>query len=185
MLAIENGQTVQEVDYDDLRKRLAADGQVLEVKGDAGDDRGAGWSLKRFSGTILDDTAAKLVGNWQTSHANTPHFLSGYVHDSNSNKGMSTATFQAKREAGRYEIQIAYPPNSNRASNVPIEIKHADGVAEMTLNQRQKPTVEDAFESLGAYRFDERHPIHVSISNEGTDGYVVVDAIRLLPVTKR
>jgi hypothetical protein len=183
VLAIEKGSSVQDVDYNALQERLSADGQVLAFDGDTGG--GTGWSLTKFPGVILDNTSATLAGNWQSSHANSPHFLAGYLHDSNRDKGVSTATFESRLDAGRYEIQVAYPPNGNRATNVPIEVTHADGVAKLTLNQRQKPSIEAAFESLGVYRFDSEHPLKVLISNRGTDGYVVVDAIRVLPAEQR
>jgi hypothetical protein len=179
VLAIESGSNVQDVNYQDLESRLIADGQVLQFESD--NVGGAGWSPKEFSGTVIDNTSAKLVGNWQSSHANTPHFLSGYVHDSNTRKGESSATFTSDLDAGNYEVQLAYPRNANRASNVPVQITHADGTTSVTVNQRVKPTIDGAFESLGTYRFDGTNPVKVTISNRGTDGYVVVDALRLLP----
>ena len=182
VLAIENGNTVQEVNYEKLKARLTADGQVLQFESSSGS--GAGWSLTKFSGTVVDDTSAKLVGNWQTSHANTPHFLSGYVHDSNGKNGESSATFTSDLDAGTYEVLLAYPPNDNRATNVPVQITHADGTTSVTVNQRKKPAVDGVFESLGTYRFDGKNPAKVMISNQGTDGYVVVDALRLLSAEK-
>lgn len=183
VLAIENGSAVQDVSYDDLQQRLLADGQVLQYAGGGGGN--AGLSPSQFSGTVLDNTSAKLSGNWQTSHANTPHFLSGYLHDSNTDKGQNTASFEVRLGSGTYDVQLAYPPNNNRATNVPIEIVHADGTETVAVNQRQKPTIRDTFVSLGHFRFDEQQPAKIQIRNQGTDGYVIVDAVRFQPIESR
>ncbi|MCS7465738.1 FAD-dependent oxidoreductase [Stieleria sp. ICT_E10.1] len=180
VLAIENGTDVQDVRYEALQDRLVADGQVLEYEGS--DSGGAGLRPGDFSGVVLDNTSAKLDGSWQTSQANGPHFLTGYLHDSNTNKGNSRATFEIKLDAGTYDVQLAYPANKNRATNVPVQVTHADGSDSLTLNQRNKPAIEDAFRSLGRFRFDAAQPARVVIGNQLTDGYVIVDAVRFLPV---
>ena len=180
VLAIDENTSVQDVDYDKLRKRLLADGQVLEAE--AGSYGGAGWGLDKFTGTLIDNRSAQLTGNWQYSQANTPHFLTGYLHDGNANKGDSTAQFRHDvKQAGRYELQLAYPVNNNRATNVPVQIRHANGTTQVTINQRHKPAIEGVFASLGDFPFDAKHPVDVTIGNEGTDGYVIVDALRIVP----
>jgi hypothetical protein len=42
--------------------------------------------------------------------------------------------------------------------------------------------VEKVFVSLGAYRFTIDKPAVVIVSNEGTNGYVIIDAVQLLAV---
>jgi hypothetical protein len=178
VLAIDRDRPVQHVDYDRLRARLLADGQVLEFSGGA--SRRA-WGLDQFSGTLIDNTAAELRGRWQTSQANTPHFVSGYLHDGNSDKGRSQVTYQQAVETGHYELQLAYPPNANRATNVPVEILHAAGTTRLRVHQTQTPAIEGVFHSLGTFRFGPDHPVTVVIGNDDTEGYVVVDVLRLLP----
>ncbi|PAY21575.1 FAD-dependent oxidoreductase [Rhodopirellula sp. SM50] len=180
VLAIENGTTVQDVGYEALKKRLSADGQVLQYEGGGGS--GAALRPSDFSGIVLDNVTAKLDGSWRPSQANHPHFLAGYLHDNNAQKGESTATFEVDLDAGTYEVQIAYPPNNNRATNVPVRITHAAGTESVTLNQRNKPSVKDAFAPLGRYQFGTGGPARVVIGNQATDGYVVVDAVRFVPV---
>ncbi|QEF96976.1 Xanthan lyase precursor [Stieleria maiorica] len=180
VLAIDGGSAVQDVRYEDLKERLEADGQVLQYEGGGGS--GAALRPGDFSGIVLDNVAAKLDGSWQSSQANHPHFLAGYLHDGNANKGQSTATFEVALDAGTYDVQIAYPVNNNRASNVPVQIAHAEGTESVTLNQRSKPAVEDTFASLGRYRFDAGTPARVVITNDATDGYVIIDAVRFVPV---
>ncbi|MCO8125165.1 FAD-dependent oxidoreductase [Stieleria sp. TO1_6] len=179
VMSIEKSIDVQAVDYDSLQQRLEKDGQVLSFE-QSGALQNVLDPLK-FLGTLLDNTVANLSGPWQNSHANQPHFLTGYVHDGNAGNGKCKAVFEKELESGTYEVQIAYPVNSNRATNVPIEIRHADGTSRTVVNQRKKPDVEGIFQSLGSYRFDANQPALVTIRNDGTDGYVVVDVVRFLP----
>ncbi|WP_235034313.1 FAD-dependent oxidoreductase [Roseiconus lacunae] len=180
VMAIEDDLAVQDISYDALKTRLLADGQVLHA---ANETQGARvWFPKDFAGTVLDNSDAKLVGHWQHSAANRPHFLTGYLHDGKSGDGSRSASFSTELSSGKYDVQVAYPPNNNRASNVPVKIQHAGGTTSVSLDQRKTPAIEKAFSSLGVFQFDQRQPAMVTISNEGTNGYVIVDAIRFVPV---
>ena len=178
VMAIDGGVAVQEVDYAALRTRLLADGQVLEFDSPSGN----GLDVKKFSGTIVDDRRADRFGSWTHSTANSPFFQEGYCHDGDAGKGRRSATFTAKLESGEYDVQIAYPPNANRASNVPVTIEHEHGSSTVTINQREKPTIQGAFRSLGRFSFVNNVPAAVTIRNDKTDGYVVIDAIRWVAV---
>ena len=83
-------------------------------------------------------------------------------------------------ESGRYEVRFAYTSSPNRASQVPVTIEHADGMAHATVNEKIAPKLNDHFISLGAFRFTPAKPAVVIISNSGTDGFVSVDAVQLL-----
>jgi GTPase involved in cell partitioning and DNA repair len=43
------------------------------------------------------------------------------------------------------------------------------------------PEIDKAFVLLGVYRFTAEQPAVVVVTTENTDGYVVADAIQLLP----
>lgn len=180
VMAIESGSSVQGVPYEMLNKRLIADGQVLEYVGKTASK--AGMPLNTFSGVLMDDQSAILKGKWTHSHANSPHFLAGYFHDGDARDGMSSATFKLDPEPGRYDVQLGFPANKNRASNVPVVIKHAGGRTTVTINQRKAPAIEKVFLSLGQFEFDQQSEATVTIGNQDTDGYVVVDVVRLQPV---
>ena len=75
-------------------------------------------------------------------------------------------------------MRIAYTANPNRATNVPITIQHADGQATVKLNERQPPDI-DKCSVRRQVQFG-REAI-VTISNAGTDGYVIADAVQLVP----
>jgi hypothetical protein len=82
-------------------------------------------------------------------------------------------------------VFVAYPVNANRAAKVPVTIKHADGETTLTLNQKKTPSVNDLLEPVGAFSFDAGGAGYVEISNKGTDGYVVIDAVQFIEVPQK
>ncbi len=182
-MAMDAGLAVQDVPYEKLRERLLADGQVLEHSGPAQTRRG-GRPIDKIPGIVVDDGDAKLTGAWQESGAAQIFVGHGYQHEGNTRDGKATARFEAKLpKAGRYEVRLGYTPNSNRASNVPVEVVHAGGTKNVTVNQRKDPPIEDSFVSLGVFDFTADKTATVTISNAGTDGYVTIDAVQWLAVT--
>ncbi|MBC7821560.1 MAG: DUF1553 domain-containing protein [Planctomycetaceae bacterium] len=142
--------------------------------------------LKAFAGVIQDDTDAKKVGEWTNSQFSRHYIGNGYAHDGNKDKGQKTLTFSPSvPKAGVYEVRLAYNAGDSRATNVPIEILDLDGEHDLKINQRTPPPIDHRFVSLGKFRFDESGQWYVLISNEGTDGHVIVDALQLLPAESR
>ena len=176
VFAIEDGLPVQKVPYAKLRERLLKDGQILEY---SGPKSARGVDPKSLEGVVVDDAKALQTGHWQESGA-APKFLGdGYSHDGNGSKGEWTLAFRAQLpQAGRYEVIFAYPANSNRASNVPVTVKHAGGQSTVTVNEKQPATVGGLGVSLGVFEFGTS--AEVIVSNAGTDGYVVADGVQWL-----
>lgn len=174
--AIDDKVTVQNVKYDGLAKRLLADGQIIQYEGASGGPI----SPKELKGVVVDDRDATLTGDWEESNHIRPFVGRGYRHDQNQAKGEMTATFATKLKPGEYEVRLAYSANGNRASNLPVTIEHAGGEQKVTVNQREKPGVDEIFVSLGKFRFDEQGK--VVVSNEGTNGHVIIDAVVFVPV---
>lgn len=180
-MAIDSGISVQAVPYKQLRERLVADGQVLELPASArwgtkGVDPG---SLK---GIVLDDASAKTKGHWKASSSSTKYLASGYRHDSNARDGKLEARFEPQLKAGRYEVRIGYTAHGNRATNVPVEIHHAGGIAKVTVNQRKAPPIDGLFLKLGVFEFAPGKPAALVVSNRDVNGYVVIDGAQFIPV---
>ena len=133
-------------------------------------------------GIVLDEGQAKVVGvGWSASSTVQPYVGSGYLTDNNTDKGQGSVTFTpALPLSGRYEVRFAYTAQANRASNVPVTILHADGENTVVVNEREAPPIGGHFVSLGTFRFEKDGAGYVLISNEGTDGYVIVDALQLI-----
>ena len=176
-------QAVQDVDYAKLRERLLADKQVLEWKGPKGEvQAAAGVDPKSLPGIVVDDDAAKLTGDWTAASLIGPFVAAGYRHDANANKGQASAQFEAKLPAaGRYEVRVAYSPNKNRATNVPVIVAHAGGETTVKVNEQKPGEVDKLWAPVGTYAFAADRPAVVTISNAGTDGYVLVDAVQFVP----
>jgi len=186
VLAIDGNLAVQDVPYAKLREQMLKDGQVLEYAnaapgGKAKSAKGV-VDQKQLPGVVVDDEDAKFTGDWKTSSANAGFIGNGYKHDGAAKDGKFTARFETKLpKAGQYEVFLAYPPNANRASKVAVEITHAGGKETVFVDQRKTPAIDQHFHRLGRFDFTMDQPAVVTVSNAGADGYVVVDAVQLLP----
>jgi hypothetical protein len=184
-LAIDAGIAVQDVPYARLRERLLADGQVLEYAspvpaGGKGERRGA-IDANKLPGIVVDDDAARLTGNWKISSAAASYIGGGYRHDGDAQDGQAAARFEAPLPAsGRYEVRLAYTPHANRSTKTVVEIEHAGGRQQRTINQRQAPSIDGNFVSLGTFEFAAGKPAVVIVTNRGADGYVIIDAVQWL-----
>ena len=139
-------------------------------------------TLASLPGLVSDDHQGKIVGEWGNSTTVKPFLGAGYLTDNNEGKGQKTVTFTpAITQSGRYEVRFAYTPQPNRASNVPVTILHADGELVVTVNQRERPPLDGHFISLGTFRFEKDGQGYVLVSTEGTNGFVIVDALQLIP----
>ena len=179
-LSLDDRVAVQEVDYQKLKERLLADRQVLEW---TGPKRMSAQSVdpKKLPGLVMDDEQAMKTGDWSHSATIGPFVADGYVHDRAESQGELKVTFELPiKEAGQYEVRVAYTANGNRSTKVPVLIAHADGEAKQAINQKESPAIDGLWISVGKYRFADRAT--VTISNEGANGHVVVDAVQLLPV---
>lgn len=173
-MAIDRNSAVQDVPYDALSQRLLAYGQVLELEDN---------SLIRaskLSGIVIDDEQAVLTGDWTRSAANRPFVESGYQHNGNS-KSPLKAVFETKLEPGNYEVRLHYPPNGNRASNVAVTVSHENGSTKIVVDQRKSHSDGQSL-SLGTFNFSEIG--RVTVDTEGTNGYVVIDAVRFAPANR-
>ncbi len=180
--AIDANVPVQKLDYARLRERLLADKQVLDHIGPARSAR-TGIDPQKLPGVIVDDADAKLTGAWQENDLSKPFIGAGYRHDGGARDGTFTARFETTLpKPGRYEVRLAYTPNKNRATNVPVEIHHAGGSVTAQISQRTPPPIDDAFVSLGSFEFAADKPAAVIISNLQADGFVIIDAVQWLPV---
>ena len=176
--AIDAGQAIQDIDYPKLKAKLLADKQVLEWSGPT---RAAGLDPKSLPGIVIDNSAAKLTGEWAASSSIGGYVGSEYLHDANEGKGAKSATFTVRApKGGRYEVRVAYTANANRATNVPISIDSKSTSRKATLNQRVAPK-HAGFQTIATIDMAADEDVGITISNSGTDGHVIVDAVQLIP----
>ncbi len=135
--------------------------------------------LSDLPGWVVDETSAKLQGDWKSSSSVRP-FVGDSYHYCGS--GTATARFEVRLpKAGRYEVRISHTANPNRASNVPVTVYHAGGADRKRVNHRQAAPIDGLFVSLGKYAFD-AGPAAVVVECEGLDGLAIADAVQWLPL---
>lgn len=140
-------------------------------------------AVKDLPGIVIDDADAKRVGEWQESQHSPRYIGKGYVHDQAAGKGDKTLTFDPDLpESGKYEVRFGYTPDSNRAEQVPVTVFSAEGEKTVIVNERKAPPLDGRFISLGEYRFEKGGQSFVIVSNTGTTGHVIADAVQFLPV---
>ena len=179
--ALRTGTAVQDVDYETLAARLEADGQVLDYQGKRL-PQSDGAPARHIPGIVIDDEQAHRDGEWIVSSTLAPFVGRGYRHDGNTAKGSRSMIFRTNLKPGRYTVGIVYTANPNRATNVPIMIRHATGIVTQTLNQQKPPPDGDILVPLGTFSFD--GTATVEVSNAGTDGFVIADAIVFQPADR-
>ncbi len=178
VMAIERGIPVQHVEYDSLRQRLLKDGQVLEYEANTSND---GIDPTTMQGVIVDDRAAIKKGQWEPSQVNKPFVAHGYLHDGNRRDGSASLTYVTKLpKSGRYEVRLYFPTNENRATNVPVSITSSSGTVTLKVNQKQRDA-KLPYTVLSVTEFAQGE-VKIEISNDATDGYVVVDAVQMVPL---
>ncbi|MFC5454114.1 FAD-dependent oxidoreductase [Prosthecobacter fluviatilis] len=179
VLALDAGIPVQDLPYDRLKTQILKDGQILHYHGPK---TTRGVDPKTLKGIVLDDTDAKVTGEWHESGAAQTFLGDGYSHDGNAKDGKCSLRFEPKlTKPGKYRLMLASPPNSNRASNALVEVQYADGVKKLKVDLKSPKAGEGLFWiDLGDYECG--NDTAITISNEGADGYVVVDGVRWLPV---
>ncbi len=190
-LAIEKDIAVQDVAYADLQTELIAAGQILQTPDDAAErftqqnsrQRAKSIDPDSLEGIVIDDRQARLTGQWYDSNATPGYVNQGYRHDKDRRDGKSSATFDVTiPKAGRYEIRLSFPSSSNRSTRVPVTVTWSDQSVTETIDQREKPPIAPAMVSLGRFDFDADLSVTVTITNQGTDGHVIADAVQIVPV---
>jgi hypothetical protein len=179
-LAIDSKVSVQQVDYARLKAQLVKDTQVLEWAGATLQKTGP---PAKLDGIVLDDTDAVKAGDWTPGNiGGSQHIGEGYIHDQNENKGQLSAKWMPDIPvAGKYEIIFHFPPNANRATNVPVTVAiHGLDTKVFHVNEREK----SGKQSLGQLDLPVGHNTTITVTNADTDGFVVVDGVQLLKIDR-
>ncbi|OYW31761.1 MAG: xanthan lyase [Chthoniobacter sp. 12-60-6] len=176
---------VQKLPYPALRERLLAQKQVLElpVLADLPPEAKGAMSVdpKTLPGIVLDDTQAELKGQWGRSSSFKPHIGTGYLHDDKRADGQSIAIFRCKApKTGRYTLRMAYSPHATRATKVPVTIECGGRRTDITVDQTQPLDAGEALRAIGSVQLEGDVETVITVSNAGTDGFVILDALQLI-----
>jgi lysophospholipase L1-like esterase len=166
--AIDDGVSVQLVDYAKLKPQLDAMGQVLSKA-----------TTTSSADVIVDNTDASGVtveGTWTASSATGGYWGSNYLHDGDVNKGLSAVTFIPVLPASRdYDVYVRWTSHANRATNALVVVVHPAGTNTFRVNQQINNGI---WVKLLTTNFTAGAFGKVIIRNDDSSGYVVADAVR-------
>lgn len=179
-LSIDKDVAVQDLSYDLLQEQLVNDGQVLKWSGVIGK---AGIRADSLEGIVVDDREASRIGTWASSSSVKGFLGDGYLHDGDTEKGSKSLVFETViKVAGSYEICVGYTANQNRASNVPVNVAANDKAETFQVNQQKNPSYHSLFQPVSKLKLAAGDKVTIKISNDDTNGHVVVDGVWFKPV---
>jgi hypothetical protein len=121
----------------------------------------------------IDDDEAVYSPGWRQQPANLEQF--GFTIHTAEGGSNETASYTPTLSTSTvYEVSRWAAPNTHQAAPATVTIKHAQGVAQIKLDQAIEKI---GWHSLGFYRFDQGAEANVTLSATG-DGTVVADAFK-------
>ncbi|WP_339729141.1 FAD-dependent oxidoreductase [uncultured Gimesia sp.] len=183
-MSVQEMLPVQELSYPQLRKRLLAQGQVLELPVVVPEPQTVkSIAVKTLPGIVLDNSSAKLSGDWARSTNFKPYIGTDYIHDEKKGDGNASATFRFKAlKAGRYQILMAYSAHETRGKNVPLTVSCGTNKNTFTVDQTRPMPQGKHFRPIDTVYLTGDIETTITVTNAGTNGFVILDAIQLLPV---
>lgn len=172
-LSIDQKIAVQDLSYSELREHLLDDDQVLTYTPTYEH------SSKAMKGIVLDDSKAKRFGRWVSSKSTRNYVDAGYHHNDKLGSEDNYVVFSTEVDPGQYQLSISNVSSSNRASNAKVIVQSNDSEQVVRVDQRKPSSSNSIWTTLG--NFDLGESVSVRIETSDADGYVIVDAIQLLP----
>ncbi len=128
------------------------------------------------------DTAGIVTtGTWASSNSGGAYGTTSY-HDGNSGKGTKSVSFTPTiTSPGQYEVYVWWTSHSNRATNTPITVYHANGSQQFSVNQEVNGGQWNLLDTFTFNAGTSTSAGSVLISNNGNE-YVIADAVRFLRV---
>ncbi|WP_261305285.1 right-handed parallel beta-helix repeat-containing protein [Paenibacillus andongensis] len=132
--------------------------------------------------TVLIDnsnsTRVTKTGAWTVSSLSNQKYGADYLHDGNAGKGSKSVTFTPNiLTTNTYDVYMWWNADTNRANNVPVTVNYAGGTYSTTVNQQANG---GKWNLIGSYTFNAGTSGNVVISNSGTTGFVIADAVKFV-----
>ena len=132
-------------------------------------------------GIIIDNSDSvntSTIGAWPTSTSTGGYYADNYqVHV----KGSGANTFSwitNVTESGSYNVYARWTSHNNRASNAKYTVDDDTGSTVTTINQR---TNGGQWNLLGTFTYTQGMQYNITLS-DNANGYVIADAVKLVPV---
>jgi len=139
--------------------------------------------LEGDSSVIVDDSTAKRSGHWVETVYSRPFIGLGYLHDDNRDKGKASVRFETRLPQGKYRISLAYTSGANRSRSTTLIVDDETKKHSFKVDQTKPPT-EEPWDAIGELSLDQEQAVTITIMNDGSDGYVIADAVRFSPVNE-
>jgi len=176
-MAADRGVTVQDLPYDDLKARILAQGQVLDLPDGFGPE-------PPLAGIVLDDPEAELASTWSASVNQTPYVGDGYRYAGTAgtpNDGSAMATWRfTAATGGVYQLNMAYSPGPTRATNVPLTVASGPYVTSFTVDQTVPRPAGSVVRAIGTVELVTDQETVITVGTSNTTGFVILDAIQLV-----
>jgi hypothetical protein len=178
-LALQNHCAVQDVSYAQLREQLEKQGQALDFKPVR--PKPAPVALAGLPGIVVDDLDITFTDDWvcrQDGRFVGQSFRCDVSH------GKDDKTFRYRvllPKPDRYEVRYAYANIRGADKSVPVTLYTSQGPEVIRIDLTQPPPIDGLWVSLGQFDFVTPEAT-VVVSNAGTTGTVVTDAVQFLPI---
>lgn len=139
--------------------------------------------LEGDSSVIVDDATATRLGHWIQTVYSRPFIGPGYLHDDNREKGKASVEFKIRLPLGKYRISLAYTSGANRSRSTTLIID-AETQKHIFKVDQTKPPAEEPWDAIGELSLEQERSVTITITNDGSDGYVIADAVRFSPVNE-
>lgn len=140
----------------------------------------------RLTGSVIhykDEKHVKTNGIWEPKTVNGMWGLFRFNYLVGTAAVPSEATYTLPiPDDGIYQISLLYPSGKDRAANVPVTIRHADGKEELKWDMR-KGSKNGFSVVVGTYRFEKGKPATVTLSTRDADGIVIADGVAFVKVS--
>ncbi|MDR6550913.1 polysaccharide lyase family 8 super-sandwich domain-containing protein [Paenibacillus qinlingensis] len=143
------------------------------------------FTLTQAPTTVVVDnagTGVSKVGIWDSNNSATDKYLTNYnfVTSTNTDGGTKSVTFTPLLTgSGMYNVYVWWPAHFNRATNIPVDIVHASGTAQVSIDQT---SLGGQWNLVGTYSFAAGTTGYVKIRTDSVNGVVVADAVKFEPV---
>ncbi|MEJ7911549.1 MAG: FAD-dependent oxidoreductase [Chitinophagaceae bacterium] len=168
-LAIDRNTSVQQVDIKELQEALKTNPFADGSEGDILIDN--------------DSKFTKVTGEWKRNTRGS-YGPSMFTDDGKGKSEKSVQFLPALKKTGRYDVFVYFPKVQNSTSKTYISIfdglKKTERIIETAFLKVEGQTSGEWI-GIGSYNFKQNSKAFVEISNKNSDGFVVADAVLLVP----
>ncbi|MBN1477392.1 polysaccharide deacetylase family protein [Candidatus Sumerlaeota bacterium] len=131
--------------------------------------------MSTFISTVSNASGGGGV-EWTSSTSEPEHWSSDYQYAPGGTAGAVATWVFTPSQSGEWAIDVWYTDHSNRATNAPYAVNHADGTTVYRVDQTSGG---GAWNTLGSHMFHQGNYYSVQLTADDADGFVIADAIRL------